>query len=152
MFDGNLRQERSNDNCKVRSEKTKHRLNSEVKYWYRWKENNKSTLILQVFETIEFKKIFKDPKLRMFKDDKFWVGSRYIEENKKFEKECYSLYHTTSLKGGGRQKRTLFDLPMKIREDVQDDCSNDLTIQLLIDMKKYIGWKELLARQKFWKK
>jgi hypothetical protein len=58
------------------------------------------------------------------------LGSKYIEENKKFEKGCYSLYHTTSLKGGGKQKRTLFDLPMKIRDDDKDDCSNDLNIQL----------------------
>jgi hypothetical protein len=130
ISDENLSQKRSNVNCKMHSEKTNHELKSELKYWCRWKENNKSTLILQVFGTIEFKKIFKDPRLSMFKDDKFWLSSKYIEENKKFEKGYYSLYHTTSLKGGGKQKRTLFDLPIKIREDVQDDCSNELTIQL----------------------
>jgi hypothetical protein len=69
--DRNLSQKRSNDNCKVHSEKTKHELKCELKYWCRLKENNKSTLIFQVFETTEFKKIFKDPKLRLFKDDKF---------------------------------------------------------------------------------
>jgi hypothetical protein len=59
------------------------------------------------------------------------VGLEIHFRKQEVRKRILLIVPTTSLKGGGKQKRTLFDLPIKIREDVQDDCSNDLTIQLL---------------------
>jgi hypothetical protein len=41
------------------------------KFWCTWKDNSQSMLIVQVFYTMEFGKIFKDPKMQTYRNDKF---------------------------------------------------------------------------------
>jgi hypothetical protein len=65
-----------------------------------WKDNSRSILIIQVLYTMEFGKIFKDPKMEMFKDDKFWLGTIQLENEDVVTEGIYSIYHTNELKGG----------------------------------------------------
>jgi hypothetical protein len=44
------------------------RMRADNKFWFMWKDSNKTTLILQIFYPIKFKKIFKDPKLKIFEN------------------------------------------------------------------------------------
>jgi hypothetical protein len=48
--------------------------------WFYWKEENKTILILEAISTIKFKKIFKTPKLSEFKDDKYWLNTKYMKK------------------------------------------------------------------------
>jgi hypothetical protein len=47
------------------------KIRADKEFWFMWKDGNKTILILQVFYSIEFKKIFKELKLKMFLKDKF---------------------------------------------------------------------------------
>jgi hypothetical protein len=48
---------------------------------------------------MEFQKIFKDPKMEMFKNDKFWLVIIQLENKYILTEGFYSLYHTSELKG-----------------------------------------------------
>jgi hypothetical protein len=65
-----------------------------------WKDESRSILIIQVFYAIDFKKIFKNLKVEMFKNDKFNMGTIQLENKDVLTEEFYSLYHTNELKGG----------------------------------------------------
>jgi hypothetical protein len=69
------------------------------KFWCMWKDESKSFLIIQVFYAIEFGKIFKDPKIETFKNDKFWLGSIQLDNQDVLTEGFYSIYHTNDLKG-----------------------------------------------------
>jgi hypothetical protein len=82
---------------------------------------------------MKFKEIFKNPTFIEQKNDRYWMGTSKIEKDKKFEKGCYSIYHTTCLKGGGKGKskgKTLFDIPLKKIEDIQEECESEFMMQL----------------------
>jgi hypothetical protein len=49
------------------------------KFWCSWKDNSRSILIIRIFYAIEFEKIFKDPRMEMFKNDNFWLGTIQLE-------------------------------------------------------------------------
>jgi hypothetical protein len=55
------------------------RMRAGRKFWCMWKDNNRSILIIQVLYTMEFRKIFKDSKMEMFKNDKFWFCTIQLE-------------------------------------------------------------------------
>jgi hypothetical protein len=75
------------------------RMKARKKFWCMWKNESRSTLIIQVFYSIKFKLIFKDPKMEKFKRDKFWLGTMQLLDDDILEEEFYSLYHTNDLKG-----------------------------------------------------
>jgi hypothetical protein len=70
------------------------------KIWCIWKDESRSTLIIQVLYDMEFEKIIKDPKMEMFKNDKFWLSTIQLENKDVLTEGFYSLYHTNELKGG----------------------------------------------------
>jgi hypothetical protein len=49
---------------------------------------------------MEFKKIFKDLKMEIYKDDKFWWGTIQLKNEDVLTEGFYSIYHTNELKGG----------------------------------------------------
>jgi hypothetical protein len=65
------------------------------KFWCIWKDDSRSTLIIQVFYAMEFEKIFKDPKMEMSRDDKFWLSTMRLENKDVLTEGFYSLYHTS---------------------------------------------------------
>jgi hypothetical protein len=69
------------------------------KFWFMWKDKNKTTLILQVLYAIKFKKIFKDPKSKMFEKDKFWLDSKYIDNDEELIEGFYSILLHNGFKG-----------------------------------------------------
>jgi hypothetical protein len=75
------------------------RMKAEKKFWFMWKNESWANLIIQVFYSIEFKKVFEDPKMEKFKRDKFWMGTMQLKDNDILEEGFYSLYHTSDLKG-----------------------------------------------------
>jgi hypothetical protein len=76
------------------------RMRAGRKFWCTWKDESQSILILQVFHTMEFKKIFKKPKMTIHKNDKFWMGSIKLEDEDILTEGFYTFYHTKELKGG----------------------------------------------------
>jgi hypothetical protein len=69
------------------------------KFWCTWKDNSHSILIIQVFYAMEFRKIFKDPKMTIHKNDKFWMGSIKLNNEDILTEGFYTFYHTNELKG-----------------------------------------------------
>jgi hypothetical protein len=49
---------------------------------------------------MKFRKIFKDPKMDIYKNDKFWLDSTQLENEDVLTEGFYTLYHTNDLKGG----------------------------------------------------
>jgi hypothetical protein len=70
------------------------------KYWCTWKDSSQSILIIQVFYVMEFGKIFCDPKMQRFKNDKFWLNTILIKNDDVLTEGFYTFYHTRELKGG----------------------------------------------------
>jgi hypothetical protein len=76
------------------------RMRAGRKFWCMWKDNSRSILIIQVLFTMEFKKIFKDSEIEMYKNDKFWLGTIQLKNKDVLTEGFYSIYHTNELKGG----------------------------------------------------
>jgi hypothetical protein len=70
------------------------------KFWCTWKDSSQSMLIIQVFYAIEFGKIFKDPKMQTYANDKFWLNTIQIKNDDVLTEGFYTFYHTRELKGG----------------------------------------------------
>jgi hypothetical protein len=49
---------------------------------------------------VEFGKIFKDPKMMQYKNDKFWLNTIQIMNDDVLTEGFYTFYHTRELKGG----------------------------------------------------
>jgi hypothetical protein len=76
------------------------RMRAERKFLFMWKENCRSILIIQLLYAMEFRKIFKDPKMERYKNDKFWLGTIQLKKDDILTEGFYSIYHTNELKGG----------------------------------------------------
>jgi hypothetical protein len=70
------------------------------KFWCTWGNDSHSIFIVQVFYSIDFEKIFKDPKMERYKNDKFWLGSIQLENKDVLTDGFYTLDHINDLKGG----------------------------------------------------
>jgi hypothetical protein len=66
------------------------RMRAGNRFWGCWKDENQSILCLQILSVIKFKEIFKDPKFRPFKDDKFWLGTKLIVKDDYFPTGYYT--------------------------------------------------------------
>jgi hypothetical protein len=96
--------------------------------WCMWENESQSILIIQVFFTIEFRKIFKN--------DKFWLGSIQLENKDVLTEGFYSLYHTNDLKR--RMLRITGAILIQIRY-------KDINLFILIDENMIVGEIQVLA-------
>jgi hypothetical protein len=109
------------------------RMKAEKKFWFMWKNESRSILIIQVFYSIKFKKIFKDLKREKFKRDKFWLGMMQLMNNVTLEEGFYSLYHTNDLKSGvlnisGTIKMQVFYEEISLFIPIRDGVGNHLLV------------------------
>jgi hypothetical protein len=76
------------------------RMRTGRKFWCTRKDYSRSILIIQISYAMEFEKIFRDQKMEMFKNDKFWLGTIQLDNKDVLTEGFYSLYHINELKGG----------------------------------------------------
>jgi hypothetical protein len=87
------------------------------KFWCTWKDSSQSMLIVQVFYTMEFGKIFNDPKMQTYRNDKLWLFTIQIKNDDILTEGFYTFYHTRELKGGLLNIARTMILQVKYKKD-----------------------------------